>query len=292
MTVPPPTPTSGRKGGHQGTDLTTGSIPRHLIAFSIPMLIGSALQTAYNIINAMWVGNGLGTEAMAAITVSFPVHFMLMAIAGGLTIATTILVSQAYGAKNYKEVDRAIDNSVILALFISVACLVTGHFGAEWVLRMMDTPPSILALSVNYFRLFIWTVPFMFGMLLISAILRGVGDSKTPLYFQAISVAFTGILDPILMFGWLGFPKMGLNGTAAATIFSQAVALIVLLHYLHRKKHIASLVDHIFSITVLQLPVYLLNRGKKAVSCIFAAFAIITAQLRVIQQYPAWIAHT
>ncbi len=223
-----------------GTDLTSGSIPRHLVSFSVPMLIGTALQTAYSLINALWVGNRLGPDAMVAVTVSFPILFVLTAVAGGLTLATTILVSQAYGAKEISDVKRLVGNSLVLVASVSVACLIVGHLVAAPLLREMNTPPTSLAIAVSYLRLLVWTVPFTFGTFLFAAVLRGVGDSKTPLLFQAVAVLLSAVLDPLLMFGWLGFPKLGLNGTAYSTLIAQGIGLTALIYYLHRKQHLAA----------------------------------------------------
>lgn len=226
--------------GNCGVDLTQGSIRRHLVLFSIPMLAGSVLQTAYSIVNAIWVGNGLGANAVAALTVSFSVYFVLMAIAGGLTLATTILVSQAYGAKNLERVRRVINNSVVLIGAVSIICMVTGYLMASTLLKMMNTPVEVMPMAECYLRLLVWTIPFLFGTFLVASVLRGMGDSKTPLYFQAIAIVLTAVLDPILIFGWLGFPKLGLNGTAYATIVGHIVALVALLYYLKIKKHVAA----------------------------------------------------
>src|SRR5512136_1542808 len=94
-----------------GRDLTTGSIPRHLVAFSLPMLAGSVLQTAYSFVNAIWVGQFLGKTALAAITVSFPVVFVLIALAAGLTLATNILIAQYYGARDMAAIGRVVNSS-------------------------------------------------------------------------------------------------------------------------------------------------------------------------------------
>lgn len=210
------------------------------MTFSVPMLAGSALQTAYSIVNALWVGNRLGTEALVAVTVTFPFLFVLMSVAGGLTLATTILVSQAFGSKDLDEVRRIIGNSVVLVGSVTITCIAIGHFTAGPVLRLMRTPADSLTLSIGYLELLLWTVPFTFGVFLLAAALRGVGDSKTPLYFQAVSVGMAAILDPLLMFGWLGCPKMGLNGTAVSNIIAQAAAFFALVFFLARRKHIAS----------------------------------------------------
>lgn len=223
-----------------GTDLTTGSIPRHLVSFSTPMLIGTALQTTYYLINAVWVGRRLGPAAMVAVTESFPILFVLTAAAGGLTMATTILVSQAYGAREISDVKRLIGNSLVLVTAVAIACTFVGHRVAAPLLRLMDTPPTSLATAVSYLRLLVLTVPFTFVVLLFQAVLQGVGDSKTPLYFQAIGVALSAILDPLLMFGWLGFPKCGLNGTAYSMLISKGISLSALLIYLRAKQHLTA----------------------------------------------------
>jgi putative MATE family efflux protein len=223
-----------------GKDLTTGSVARNLIAFSIPMLMGSLAHTTYSIINVAWVGNGLGTDAMAAITVSFPILFLLMAVAGGLTMATNTLVAQAYGAKDEVRIRQVIQSSLSLTVLFGTLCLIAGQAGAEYAVRAMGTPPEVAPLAAGYLRLFVWTTPFMFGMFLLASTMRGIGDSKTPLYFQVGSLLVTIALDPILMFGWLGFPRFGLNGTALATVVTQAGAFVALAVYLHRKKHTAS----------------------------------------------------
>ncbi|MFY2556150.1 MATE family efflux transporter [Corallococcus terminator] len=218
-----------------GRDLTTGSIPRHLVAFSIPMLMGSFLQTAYSFINAIWVGRFLGTEALAVVTVSFPVVFVLFSIGMGLTMATSILVSQNYGARRMDELRKVVDSSTVLIYSLGVVLTLLGEWLAPSILTLMDTPKEIHAEAVSYLRIFLLSMPLGFGLFLTRSLLQGVGDSKTPLYFQAGSVLLTTVLDPVLMFGWLGLPKLGLNGTAWATVVSQLLALVTLLIYLRMK---------------------------------------------------------
>src|SRR5512138_3548590 len=97
-----------------GRDLTVGSIPRHLLNFSIPMLIGNMLQSGYSIINMIWVGNIVGENGLGAAAVSFPIMFILIGIGAGVTMATSVLVAQFYGAKNYDRMKKVIDNSISL----------------------------------------------------------------------------------------------------------------------------------------------------------------------------------
>lgn len=221
-----------------GTDLTVGSIPRHLIAFSLPMLAGSAIQTMYGIVNAVWVGKGLGTTAMAAVTESFPVFFILMAVAGGLTMAANILAAQSYGAKDWSQFRRVVNTSIVLTAVVALGFTAVGHLFAEWLLRIMDTPAEVLPAATSYLRVFLWSMPLMFGMFAFASLLRATGDSRTPVYFQAIFVVVNAILDPLFMFGWIGFPKLGLNGTAVATIITNTGALLAIVLYLRAKRHI------------------------------------------------------
>ena len=240
MTTSPEKPASQDGVGRHGVDLTTGSVMRRLVGFAIPMLMGSALQTAYSIVNALWVGRGLGSNAMAALAVSFPIFFVLMAVAGGLTLASNVLVSQAFGARNIVRVKQIIQNSMVLTFGVGLACPVIGHFAADSVVSAMQTPPEVLPMAESYLRIFLWSTPFMFGVYFLASVMRGVGDSKTPLRFQAISLALTAALDPILMFGWLGLPRLGLNGTAVATICAQAFSLVAIAVHIHRHDHVAS----------------------------------------------------
>jgi putative MATE family efflux protein len=219
-----------------GRDLTTGSIPKHMVAFSMPMLLGSFLQTAYSFINAIWVGQFLGTSALATVTVSFPVIFFLFAIGMGLSMATTILVSQSYGARRMDELRKVVDSSTLLTWALAITLTGLGELFAPAILRAMDTPADIFDASVSYLRIFLMGLPFSFGLFLIRSMLQGVGDSKTPLYFQLGSVLFTTALDPVLMFGWLGLPKLGLNGTAWASVISQSGMLVILMFWLRAKK--------------------------------------------------------
>lgn len=223
----------------RGVDLTSGSIWKHLIAFSLPMLAGSFLHASYSLINAVWVGKFLGNEALAAVTVCFPPFFLMMAVANGLGMAASVLVSQAYGAKDDAGVTTIVDTGATLTAFLSIVCLGAGHEGAEPLLKMMGTTPDVLPMAVSYLRLLSFTIPVTFGLFLLTAVLRGVGDSKTPLWFQTGSVLATIVIDPVLIFGLAGAPRLGLNGTVVANLLTQIAALAALIWYLRWKRHLA-----------------------------------------------------
>ena len=219
-----------------GTDLTTGSVPRHIVTFSLPMLIGSLLQTASSFVNAIWVGRFLGTSALATVTVSFPILFTLFGIGMGMTLATNILVSQSYGARRFEQLRQVVDSSTVLILGLGILLAVLGEVFTPHVLRAMDTPADILEGSISYLRIILLSLPFSFGMFALRSMYQGLGDSRTPLYFQLAAVLLTTVLDPVLIFGWGGMPRLGLNGTAWATLIAQALMLVAMVSYLHARK--------------------------------------------------------
>ena len=220
-----------------GRDLTTGSIPRQLITFALPLLAGAAIQTAYGIVNRIWVGQYLGPPAVAAITITFQVSFILIAVANGLTMGSSILVSQFVGARNWAGVRRVVQSSLFLAALLSLVLLAAGQLLTEPLLRAINTPPEAWPLAVGYMRLFLCSFPLMFAAFLTIQLMRGIGDSLTPLYFQALGLVINAILDPLLMLGWLGFPRLGLNGTAVAMLISQSIAMTAFFVFLHRRRH-------------------------------------------------------
>jgi putative MATE family efflux protein len=219
-----------------GKDFTTGSIPRNLLQIALPMLLGNLLQTLYMVVNRIWVGHFLGPDAMAAVTNSFPVFFIMMAIINGMTIASSILVSQYYGAKKIKELRRVVNTSWMIILGISIALTVIGTIFAHDLLMMINTPATIIVETESFLKLLFLTMPVQFTMFLLIALLRGIGDTISPLYFQTIFLVLTAILDPILIFGMFGLPKFGINGTMYATMITMSGGLISLAWYMKRRQ--------------------------------------------------------
>jgi putative MATE family efflux protein len=224
-----------------GRDLTVGSIPRHLLNFSIPMLVGNMLQSGYSIINMIWVGNIVGEGGLGATAVSFPIMFILIGIAAGVSMATAVLVSQYYGAKNYDRMRLVIDNSLYIQIAMSVVLITGGIACSNWLLSLMDTPAEIFSMASSYLKISLVGFIFLYMTFTISSILRGVGDTVTPLMFMGVGVVLNAILDPFLIMGIFPFPKMGLNGAALASVISQAISLVIGVTYLNRKDHLIAI---------------------------------------------------
>ncbi len=220
--------------------MTTGNVRKLIIRYSVPMLVGSLFQQLYHVVDGLIVGNYLGKEALAAVGVSFPVIFLLVSLLIGLTIGLSVLVSQYFGAKDLTKVKEAID-TIYLSLFIaSVVISTTGLIFATDLMNMLGVPPEIEHDSVVYFSIFCAGLIFLFGFNATNAILRGLGDTKTPLVFLIISTVINLGLD-ILFVGFMG---LGIEWVAIATVFSQFFAFVAAIIYLNQRHPIISFAIH------------------------------------------------
>jgi putative MATE family efflux protein len=217
------------------TDLTSGSIPRHLIAFSLPLLVGNALQALYNTADAMWVGQFVGPEALGAVSAAFPIIMFLVSLLMGVTMATTVLVSQYAGARQYDMVRKTIANSLSLGGMAALVITVVGIVISDWMLVLLNIPDDILDMASAYLKIHFTGTVFMVGYNFVAAALQGLGDSKTPVYFLALAVFLNLVIDPILIVGLGPVPAMGIAGAAIATVASQAVAFSIAIWYLGRR---------------------------------------------------------
>ena len=217
--------------------MSVGSIPKHLLRFSIPMLIGNLIQIGYSIINTIWVGHLVGEDGVGAIGVSFPIFFTLIGLSMGVSMASTILIAQYYGAKKYEMVERVVGNSFSLALIVGTVLTVAAILCSDLLLGLIDTPPENFAMASSYLKITLAGFILFYLGFLINSILRGIGDAVTPLVFMSVGIGINAVLDPFFIGGWGPFASHGLKGAAYATLISQAIAVIISIVYLNRKDH-------------------------------------------------------
>lgn len=215
-------------------DFTQGSIPRHLVTFAWPMLLGNLLQATYNTVDSIWVGRYIGSDALGAVSVSFPIIFALVALIMGITMATTTLVAQYRGAGDEASVRRTIANSLKLLFVLGLGVSVLGFCFRVRLLRLINTPEDIIAHASSYLGIFLAGLVGMFLYNTGGAILRGLGDSRTPLKFLAIATGINIVLDPLLIFGIGPLPRMGVAGAALATILAQGFSSVLVLRHLRQ----------------------------------------------------------
>lgn len=201
------------------------------------MLIGNVFQQLYNVVDSIIVGNFLGKEALAAVGASFPLLFMLISFVIGIASGSTIIISQYFGGKDIQSVRRAIDTMWVFLFFASIIITVAGITFSGAIFELIRLPSEVIPQARLYFNVYMGGIILFFGFSATSAILRGLGDSKTPLYFLVIATITNILLDLlfIVVFKW------GIAGAAIATIISQGGAFITAVIYLNRTHQVFNL---------------------------------------------------
>lgn len=211
-------------------DLTKGDEATTLISFALPLLLGNVFQQFYNMVDSFVVGRFVGTHALAAVGVSFPVIFLLLALIMGITMGSSVLISQFFGAKDDKRLAATISTSYIFLFAAGVIMSILGVLAVPLILNLLAVPQDIYAEAKSYMGIILGGMLITFGYNGVSAMLRGVGDSKTPLYLLIAASLMNVVLDLIfvIVFHW------GVAGAAWATLISQAFSFVVAMAIFNR----------------------------------------------------------
>ncbi len=211
-------------------DMTKGNEAKLIFYFALPMLVGNIFQQLYNTVDSIIVGKFLGKEALAAVGTSFPIIFLLVSLIMGITMGATILISQYFGAKDMEKVKKTIDTAYITLFIASIILTIIGLIIGGPILKLMKVPPEIFQQSKEYLDITFIGLIGMFGYNSMSAILRGLGDSKTPVYFLIVSSIINIVLDLLFILQF----NMGVGGAAWATIISQGISFVWSVLYLNK----------------------------------------------------------
>ena len=233
--------------GQEELELTEGGILKPLVYLSLPIVITNLLQTAYNLADTFWLGR-YSTEALAAISFGFPMVFLLISLGMGLSVAGSVLVAQHTGAGETDQAQYAASQTVTFALGGSLLLGLVSYPLIEGFLAFLGASPEVLPGATAYMEVIALGLPFMFGFFVFISLMRGAGDTITPMVVMFGTVVVNVILDPFLIFGFeanplfemLGlvglqtelfaateFTGMGIEGAAIATIFSRSLAMVV-----------------------------------------------------------------
>lgn len=227
-----------------GIDLTDGDLYRPLMLLSAPIVASQLLQVAYNLINTFWVGQ-IGPDAVSAVSFAFPIVFLLISMGIGFSIAGTTLVSQNRGAGNDEAVDHVAGQTVSFTVVLALVVGVVGWFLSPLLVTLIGAPPGsqIHAWTVQFTRITFVGIVFTFGFDIFQALLRGFGDTKTPMYLMLFGIVLNVVLDPFLIYGFThnvlmqlagltglehglqaatGFDGFGVPGAALATVIARA----------------------------------------------------------------------
>lgn len=215
--------------------LTEGKIFTSLATLALPIIMANILQTAYQLIDTFWLGR-LGANAVAAVSISFPILFLVLSLGAGLTLAGTVIVAQYKGANDQQMVNFSSSQTVFVIFFVSIFLAALGYVSAAPLMKLVGAGPEILTDSVTYFRVSSWGFVFLFMFFVFQSLMRGIGNVLLPMYIILITVLLNLVLDPIFIFGFGPIPAYGVAGAAVASVITQALSAVAGIFILWRGK--------------------------------------------------------
>lgn len=229
------------------TDLTQGNLMRHIKTIAIPASTGMIFNTLYNVVDTYYSGK-IGTDAMAGLSISFPIFFIIIALSTGVGSGTTALSSIAIGKKDYKLFHIYIRNSLYLGVSMAILLLIIAPSISTFLFRLSGASGPSLLEGTNYMNTLIWGAFFFILNSLFNAILSAQGDTKS--YRNALIMGFllNVALDPMFIYGWAFIPKLGTTGIALATVIVQIITSLYLLYRIFRSP--------LFNLTLLKASRY------------------------------------
>ena len=224
--------TDGNASKTMVKDLTTGNVTKLLLSFAFPLFISNALQAVYNIVDMIVVGQYIGGAGMSAVSIGGDILHLLTFVAMGFSSAGQVLIARDVGSKRLDQVQKTIGTMFTFLLSISVLVSIGCYFIRFDILRRINTPAESYAFTMDYTVTCIAGLFFIYGYNIVSAILRGMGDSRRPFIFIAIAAMLNIVLDIVFVAGC----GMEVFGAALATVISQAGSFIISLIYLYRRR--------------------------------------------------------
>ena len=214
--------------GRSDADMTQGTIWKLLLQFAIPMMVGQLFQVMYNTVDTIVVGQFVGKEALAAVGSTGSIINMLVGLANGLSMGASVVISQAYGAHDYKKLHDAVQTTMVITFIACGIATVAGVLIVTPMLYFMDTPEDVFDAAKLYLTIYFAGITGLLIYNMGSGILRAVGDSKRPLYFLVTSALLNIVFDLLFVLGF----KMGVAGVACATILAQFISALLVLYSL------------------------------------------------------------
>lgn len=207
------------------------SILKAILTMSIPIVFVNILQVLYSLTDTFWVGK-MGANAVAAVSIGFPILFLVMAIASGLTTAGSIFVSQYKGKNDEQNINKFSIQTLLIVSLVSIILSIVGYFISEPLFRLMGAPSEIIKDATIYLQISFMTLLPMFIFYIFQSLMRGVGEVKKATYIISLTVLLNFFIDPLFIFGGFGIPAMGVAGSAIATGIAQIVSAIIAIYFL------------------------------------------------------------
>lgn len=233
-----------------------------ILKTSAPIVVAFLLQSAFNVVDAFFVGQ-ISSEALAAVSISFPVVFLIIALGSGVGMGTTSVIARLIGSKEYKRADNAAEHALLAAGFLGIGLSVCGLFTAPVLFDWIGASGSLKSLALDYINILLFFAGFMLFSMVGNSILRAEGDMKTPMKVMGLAVILNTILDYLFIYtlGW------GVRGAAFATILSRGFSMLYLMHHIFTGKSLIRLnyrnfrykFSHIKNIFAVGIPASLSN---------------------------------
>ena len=211
-------------------------VKKLLITMSLPMMISMLVQALYNVVDSLFVAQ-IGENALTAVSLAFPVQNLMIAIAVGTGVGINALLSRSLGQKDYKEANRAANNGVFLAVLSYLLFAVFGIFFTRIFFEMQTSDQEIIEFGCSYLSICTIASFAIFGQIVFERLLQSTGQTFYTMITQGVGAIVNIILDPILIFGLLGFPKMGVAGAAVATVLGQIAGMVLAILFNLKKNH-------------------------------------------------------
>lgn len=206
--------------------LLEGPILRSLLKLAVPIVLTNVLQSAYQIIDAFWVGR-LGGAAVAAVSVSFPVMFLMIAVGAGLSIAGSTLIAQYVGARNEKMVSHVAGQTLLMVVLAAIVLGAVGYAITPLLLRLMGVGPDVYTGALGFMRVAFLGLAFNFAFFVFQSTMRSIGRPSLPVYIVLGTVLLNFALNPLMIFGWGPIPGHGVMGAALTTLVTQGIASVI-----------------------------------------------------------------
>ena len=203
--------------------------------FLVPLMASNILQALSGTINSIYIGQLIGVEALAATATFFPILFFLMSFIIGLSAGSTVLIGQAWGARNVDKVKQVTGTSLATAIVLGIVVAIIGGIWTEEIMTVLGAPENIRHLAVGYARIVLISMPSFFLFMVVTSVLRGVGDTITPLFSLILSMVVSLLVTPALILGWFGLPQLGVDAAAWALVAGFVTVLVFLFVYMRAR---------------------------------------------------------
>lgn len=227
------------KPAGKGARLTEGPIGRNVLSLMVPMMLGMIAIVINNVAGAFFIAR-VSTDQLAAISFTFPVSFIIGSIAMSLGIGTSSVASRLFGSGNRDEVRRLTGHAMALGVACALVVMTVGLLTIDPIFRLLGADEITLPLIHRYMRIYYWGGIFLVGPMIANSVLRASGDAKRPAMIMTTAAVLNIIIDPILIFGLFGFPRMEIEGAALGGVISNAVTMCASVYFVMHREHLVS----------------------------------------------------